>query len=310
MIATAFRWFLGLNTLLVLVAGLFEGWPAAAVGALALSSAILLPPTGARLSQYVTPIGRPWVAVTAGLVVCIVGMVLLAVQTKPQSSVASSLPKQNPAAVPPAQSAAPAPSKQTSPKQAQAPEAKKPEVVDIRSKIDPAAAAPIQGPSWTKTIQEWGDDWIRRINIALPKVAERIARSPDCDYVEIIGVSSRSTPRQNVIFYVDCRNLQRFYVSETELGSATAPVSKNAKTAGISDAVAITACVNQVKDQLKLPLSFDRHVLSSKIYRSPYGHISIEFDFSAKNQLGGVIPQHARCVIDDTGISPAEISAR
>lgn len=144
----------------------------------------------------------------------------------------------------------------------------------------------------------------------MPKVAEKIARSPECDYVEVIGISNRSTVRQNAVFYVDCRNHERFYVSETELGSIAAPASKNAKTAGIIDAVAITACVEQVKDQLKLPLSFDRHVLSTKVYRSPYGNISVDFDFTAKNALGGSIPQHARCAIDDTGIYPAEISAR
>ena len=59
-----------------------------------------------------------------------------------------------------------------------------------------------------------------------------------------------------------------------------------------------------------MPLSFERHRLSTKVYRSPYGNIAVDFNFSAKNQLGGSIPQHARCVIDDTGIHPAEISAQ
>lgn len=308
MIVAGLRWFLGLNVLLLLGAALFEGWPAAAAALYVLAAAILLPPIGARLSTYLRPLERPWIALVAGFVFCIVGAAMTPVSTKTEGKVVAATPSvhsNKPTDV--ASQARPAPAQP--PKQVAEP-AKKPEVVDIRTKIHPDAAAPIQGPSWAKTIQDWGDDWIRRINAALPRVAEKIARSPACDYVEVIGISNRSTVRQNAIFYVDCRNRERFYVSEAELGSAAAPASKNAKTAGIIDAVAITACVEQVKDQLKLPLSFDRHVLSTKVYRSPYGNISVDFDFTAKNALGGSIPQHARCAIDDTGIYPAEISAR
>jgi len=72
MIVAGLRWFLGLNVLLLLGAALFEGWPAAAAALYVLAAAILLPPTGARLSTYLRPLERPWIALVAGFVFCIV----------------------------------------------------------------------------------------------------------------------------------------------------------------------------------------------------------------------------------------------
>lgn len=307
MIVAGLRWFLGINVLLLLGMAMFQGWPAAAAAFYVLAAAILLPPLGIRLGAYVTPVRRPWIALASGFAFCIVGAAMTPAPVRTQEMAAAiASPSSRNAVTTTVQTR---PTQSPSEKQA-APTAKKPEMVDLRAKISPGAAMLIQGEGWDKTIQKWGGKWIQKINMLMPRVAMYAAKSPDCDYVEIVGLSDRSAIGQSAVFFVDCRNRQRFYVSEADLGSAAAPISKNAKTAGISDDVAITACIEQVKDQLKFPLSFDRHVLSTKVYRSPYGNISVYFTFSAKNALGGSTPQHARCAVDDTGIYPAEISAR
>lgn len=183
--------------------------------------------------------------------------------------------------------------------------------VDVSSKIDPSAVFLIEGKGWERTRETWGDEWVKRINDAMPKAAQKVAKADECDYVEMVGLSdSRSTPRQSFSFYADCRNGRRFYVSDNDLKSEVAAVSNNAKTAAIVDAQAIAACEDAVKDQLHYPLSFDRHMLSTSVYRAPQGNVAVDFDFDAKNGFGAELPHHARCVIDDRGIHPAEISTR
>lgn len=178
-------------------------------------------------------------------------------------------------------------------------------------KIGPYAVMPIEGEGWSKTRAAWGESWIKRINEVMPLAARKVAESDECDVVDLVGLSeNRSVPRQHFEFYVDCLNGKRFYVSEDDAKSAENVVSKNAKTAGITDGDAISACEQNVQSQLHYPSTFDRHVLATSVYRAPTGNIAVEFDFDAKNGLGAELPHHARCVIDDRGIHPAEISSR
>lgn len=178
----------------------------------------------------------------------------------------------------------------------------------MSKKISPDAVFLIEGDGWDKTRREWGSAGVKRINAAMPKAAEKVAQSASCDYVEIVGLSDRGKPKKQAVFYVDCKNGQRFYVSEDDLKSDAGVVSKNAKTAAISDVTAITACEDSVKSQLNFPSTFDRDLLNTSVYRAPTGNIAVMFTFQAKNALGVELPQRAKCVIDDTGLEPAQIS--
>lgn len=176
-------------------------------------------------------------------------------------------------------------------------------------KIGPDAVFLITQKGWERTYRTWGDTWIARINNSMPIAARKVAESPECDKLEIAGLSDqRSTPKQEIVYYADCTNGKRFYVAEKELQSTATVVSKNAKTAAISDSTAIRACEDGVKEQLKYPMSFDRKWTDTSVYRAKTGNIAVEFSFEAKNALGALLPQKARCVIDDKGIYPAEIS--
>lgn len=166
----------------------------------------------------------------------------------------------------------------------------------------------IEGEGWDRTRREWGAAGIRRINAAMPLAAERVARSPECDVVEMVGLSDRSKPPSDIVLYLDCGNGKRFYVSDDELTSAAPAVSKNAQTAAISDTAAVRACEDSVKAQLNFPSTFDRDLLNTSVYRPDGGNIAVMFTFQAKNALGVELPQRARCVLDDQGIHPAEIS--
>jgi len=178
------------------------------------------------------------------------------------------------------------------------------------AKVSPDAAFLIEGEGWEKTRREWGSTWIARINKAMPLAAQKAAESATCDYVEVAGLSDRSIPRSEVVFYVDCKNGERFYISEADATSNQVATSKGAQTAAVSNFDAIQGCEQSVKAALNHPQTFKRHRLDTSVYRAPGGNVVVEFGFDAKNGLGTKLPQHARCVIDDRGMSPAEISAQ
>lgn len=175
-------------------------------------------------------------------------------------------------------------------------------------KVSADAIFPITRADYPGVYAAWGDTGISRINALMPKAAQKAAESTDCDRVEFVGYSDRSTPRRTVVLYVDCANKKRFLISEAEMQSKAAPVSKEAKTAGFSDARLIEACEQSVRSQLKYPLTFSRSWTSTGVYRAPGGNVLVMFSFESKNALGATLLKKVRCAVDDQGMSPAEIT--
>jgi hypothetical protein len=307
------RWIFGLFVLMMGLGALgFETKIPALI--IILGAAILIPPTGARIGKLISPLSGHGAAVGAGLGLFFVGLVWGAI-----SSVMTERRDAAPIVAAPASKvsdAAPTPPGGQASATTVAPAANPPPKAEPAAPPRPAwegkfsedAAFLIEGEGWDKTRREWGADWIRRINEAMPKAVKKAAASPECDFAEMAGISDRSTPRKEMVFYVDCRNGKRFYISQSDLESEAVVVSKNAQTAAISDSAAIEACEKSVKRQLNNPLTFDRDILNTSVYRAPTGNIAVTFTFQAKNSFGGELPHRARCVIDDQGISPAEIT--
>lgn len=301
-----FRWLGGAFFALTSM-GMFGTFRIGPASVVLLATLIVMPPTGGWLGRRFSPVARHWPALGVGFVLFLVGMIWAA------SSDSSDFKHQS-SKVTTATAPASPPTAADAPKIPQAvlaPAAPHPPTqVEMSAKVGPNAAFLIQGKGWDKTRRVWGDSWIKRINRAMPLVAQKAAESPECDYVEIVGLSDRSTPKKTIVFFVDCRNGARFYLREDEISIGAIPVSKNSKTAAISDSAAVTACEDSVKSQLAFPLTFARHWTATSVYRAPYGNIAVEFVFEAKNGFGAELPQRARCVIDDTGIHPAELSVQ
>ena len=127
----------------------------------------------------------------------------------------------------------------------------------------------------------------------------------------MLGLSNdRSTPPNKIVFFGNCANGKQFYISEAEIKAVGTPVSKSDKLSKITDKMAERACINQTKAMLNFASSFDLKTLSIDINRGSTGNIGVTFDFDAKNGLGNILPQKAKCIIDDQGIHPVEIIDR
>ena len=79
-------------------------------------------------------------------------------------------------------------------------------VVDIAKRSD----AP-------KFYDKWGKTTIDRSNKLIKKAARKAEESPDCDSVEWVAMSDNMSKPDEIVWYADCTNGNRRYVSEKSL---------------------------------------------------------------------------------------------
>lgn len=176
-------------------------------------------------------------------------------------------------------------------------------------KIADHAIYPITQKGYPRLYSQWGPEGVRKINQLMPLAAEKAASSNSCDKVDIVEISqSRSSPKGNIVFFADCMNGKRFYITDRDLETSTPALSQTQKMAAISNLDATSACEKAIKRKLTYPLSFKKKHLSNSVYRAPStGNIVVTFNFEAKNALGGVLPSPAKCVFTDQGLVEATI---
>jgi multidrug efflux pump subunit AcrB len=182
----------------------------------------------------------------------------------------------------------------------------------IKSKIHPEAVHEmIRHEGWEETYAAWGNEWMKKLNQMKHQVAEKVAASPECDRVNIVGLDSdNSIPKKKAAFFVDCENKKRFYVSNTDLESKTAVESLQAKNARISDSTAMIECRNAARRMVSHPSTFKPSVLDQSVYRAPSGNLVVTAGFKAKNSFGLELSMRARCVFDENGMGTPEISEK
>jgi hypothetical protein len=153
---------------------------------------------------------------------------------------------------------------------------------------------------------------VKKIDALRKQAAFKAAQSRECDSVGISELSSaRSSPPDNIVIFVDCENNKRFYFNAADLQAGGAPLSQETKMKRVADEEAKTACEKSVRANLEFPSTMSLSCGGKSVYRArTTGNVVVTFDFDAKNRLGAELPYKARCVIDDRGLNPPEISVR
>ena len=302
------RWLAGIFVLMA-AGGAFLSGSLVGGAIVLLAGLILLPPTGRRLG-FLLPtslkgdgeaVNRALLSLPVGLVLCIVG-VLWSVIQEDAEGLSTPIAKTAPRAPSPNDAVTPLPAPRAEPREKPAPAP--PKAVTV----DPGVLGLIEGAGWDKTRREWGRAGVAKVNRLMPAAAARVAASPECDSVIAVGLSSdRGRAPNDPVFFIDCNNKRRFYVSEADLAKEEPAVSRNAQVAGVSDSGAIATCERSVRQQLNLPSSYDRDLLNTRVLRSEYGTVNVQFTFQAKNRLGVEANLRATCFVDDRGVHPAEI---
>ena len=185
-------------------------------------------------------------------------------------------------------------------------EAKK---VDLSSKIAKGADSPMTRKGYPKTYKTWGKAYFNRINEMLPKVALKVAESDKCDIVSYVGLSdNRSTPRKEAVFFADCKNGERFYISEKELNVNKKVESVQEKNSKYDDFTYIQSCAEYTKKQMNHPSTFDYSMFNTSVYHAPNtGRIVVTLPCEAKNSFNLEIEMTAKCYFDDRGLIDFEL---
>lgn len=159
-----------------------------------------------------------------------------------------------------------------------------------------------------KIYNAWGEKWINDINAMMPQAVNSVANNPKCDEPVDIGLSmERSKPKENAVFFVDCKNQQRFYVEKSQLNDGANITSESEQ---LQDAVKyIPECEKAVKATLNHPETFDKKTLSTQARKADVtGNVVITMPFTAKNSLGAELEQVATCTVNTQGELILDIS--
>ena len=85
-----------------------------------------------------------------------------------------------------------------------------------------------KGKGYDKVINKYGINGVKKINGLLPKAAEIISKSSECDKLSYVTYSDRGTPK-NIVIFGGCNNGKRFYLSETDIKNKISAVSNKTK---------------------------------------------------------------------------------
>lgn len=157
-----------------------------------------------------------------------------------------------------------------------------------------------------KTYNAWGKKWIDDINNTMPVAINRIAKNDKCDEPVDVGLSiERSKPKEEAVFFVDCKNGERFYISQTELNNNAEVKAESEQLADAHEYIQM--CKKAVKAQVNFPETFDEKTLSIHAYKGTSGNVVVEIPFVAKNAFGVEIENTGKCIIDTQNNATVEI---
>jgi len=187
--------------------------------------------------------------------------------------------------------------------------------------VEPPPASPIEidysdvvipytEKGYPKLYATWGKKWVDDINAMMPLVVKIVAANPKCDAPSIADLSdNRSVVKQEAVFFVDCVNGERFYISQNELTEDTNVEAESDILSG-KPSQYIQPCRDMIKAQLSYPSTFDESFGSVSAFKGTSGNMVVEIDFTAKNAIGAELPQSARCVFGTNGENEAVITNR
>lgn len=178
-------------------------------------------------------------------------------------------------------------------------------VADPKTKVSPYVFDADEKKDYPKLAKQLGNSW-SRLQPTREAAALHVAANPKCDYVELADASDRSTKSEIVIF-VDCRNGERMYVSESDLKAGSADRFQSEKV--VDRASAIEACSNAAKSMTTYPELADMHLWTGSSFNAnkTTGNAQVLLDFDASNAFGVEGKYTARCIFPAGG-EPPEIT--
>ncbi|EER62425.1 hypothetical protein AcdelDRAFT_0109 [Acidovorax delafieldii 2AN] len=159
--------------------------------------------------------------------------------------------------------------------------------------------------SYPNTYAAWGEKGIECINALMQPAAEIVASSPGCDRLEVLELSNqRSSPPDNIVFFADCANGNRFYITESEILAKRKTVSQNDKAKWLDEQQLLEISQEAVRTRVKGSCSFT----GGSVYRAVVGRTVVTVEFEVMNDAGTTAV--AKCYFDGLSLAEVELSLR
>ena len=158
---------------------------------------------------------------------------------------------------------------------------------------------------YPKAYEEWGEDWINKINQSMLPAVQTIAKEKKCDEPEVMAISeNESVIQEKAVLFVDCSNKNRFFIDINDAVTGENIYTQKDVDEKIRDAqsVRLDKCLTVIRNSLKNPRSFDLESGSIKHgVDSDSGNDITGFKFYAQNGFGAEIIHQAICIFDKDG---------
>jgi hypothetical protein len=171
--------------------------------------------------------------------------------------------------------------------------------------IAESAVAPITEKGYPKTYAAWGEKGVERINALMQPAAEIIASSPGCDRLELLELSNvRSLPPDNIVFFADCKNGSRFFITEGEILATRKVISQNDKSKWLEEEQLVEICLGSIKSKVSGPYSVAR----TSVFKAVAGRtvVTVEFKALVKSESGPA--SVAKCYFDGLSLTAVDFS--
>lgn len=180
-------------------------------------------------------------------------------------------------------------------------------VADPKTKISPSIFDADEKKDFPKLASKLGSSW-SRLQTSREAAALHVAANSKCDFVETTEASDKST-KANIVFFVDCRNGERMYVSESDLKAGGSNKFQSDKV--VDRASAIKACSDAAKSMTTHPELADMHIWTGSSFNAnkSTGNAQVLLDFDASNAFGVKGKFTARCIFPGDG-DPPEITVQ
>jgi len=167
----------------------------------------------------------------------------------------------------------------------------------LQARISEYVFDPYDRANFPKLYKRLGkSDPTQRIQTLREGAALRALESGKCDFVEVAEISDSGGSNDDLVAFVDCRNQERFYIAEADLGGAATATANSERT--LPRASAIEGCVAAARAAATFPALVDPHIWTGASYSThkTMGAARVILNFDATNAAGVEIPYTANCL--------------
>lgn len=149
---------------------------------------------------------------------------------------------------------------------------------------------------------------INDINALRKKAAFLAANSEKCDEVSLSELNADDSKKNNLQFFVDCKNGSRFRMSESDIISQKSVLTEKEKA--LDEKEAMEQCMNYIRASATNPDSVDMHAFGgiNHFTNETTGNVVVDIEFDAENDFGAKITSTAHCLFPPN--NPGEFSIR